>query len=229
VLQDGEKFIESDEIIEYLTSEKSVDLDKNFTPEEKADIFAFVSMIETKLYFIMLFNWWSDPNYLTVTKDLISSFIPFPLNLVAPFFHQKRIKNQLSQLNYTDSMEVYQQADECYTALSKKLGNKPYFFGNRPSSLDAVVYGHLAAQYYAPMKECELHTYLHNYSNLCSFVERISAEQYNSRPDYKGSEEIVNKKLRQRDLRWKTIVITGGIGIGMWLFVYSRQLKINLW
>ena len=39
---------------------------------------------------------------------------------------------------------LYDEAGHAYAALSEKLHEQPFFFGDRPSELDAVVYGHLA-------------------------------------------------------------------------------------
>jgi len=60
--------------------------------------------------------------------------------------------NGLSQIEKI----VYKEAQECMNALDKKLGNRPYFFGNSPSTLDAVVYGHLGLLFKAPLVSTEL-------------------------------------------------------------------------
>ena len=46
---------------------------------------------------------------------------------------------------------VYKNAFECLNVLEKKLGDESYFFGSSPSTMDAVIYGHLAILLRAPL------------------------------------------------------------------------------
>jgi len=51
----------------------------------------------------------------------------------------------------SDADQLYSMARKCYAALSAKLGQQTYFFGEHPTTLDAVVFGHLAVQYLFPL------------------------------------------------------------------------------
>lgn len=67
---------------------------------------------------------------------------------------------------------------ECLESLSVLLGDKKYFYGTRPSTLDAIVYAYLA-----PLKnisfKCPLsRELLSQFSNLESFVETVSSEYF---------------------------------------------------
>uniref|UniRef100_A0A7S0NEQ5 Metaxin glutathione S-transferase domain-containing protein n=1 Tax=Hanusia phi TaxID=3032 RepID=A0A7S0NEQ5_9CRYP len=68
---------------------------------------------------------------------------------------------------------MYKKADACYSALSSFLGDQLFFFGSSPSSLDAMVFGHLAPHLYAPMVEARLKKQLRKYQNLCNYVDRV--------------------------------------------------------
>ncbi|KAJ2783709.1 hypothetical protein H4R18_001547 [Coemansia javaensis] len=71
---------------------------------------------------------------------------------------------------------IYKQADRYLAVLSQKLGTKQYFFGDRPSALDAVVYGHLAPVLRLDLPQDTLRAaVVGRYPNLASHCERIHA------------------------------------------------------
>ena len=69
--------------------------------------------------------------------------------------------------------QVYKQAEECITMLSTKLGDKDYFYGPTPCSLDAIVFAHLAPLLKAPLPSAALQNHLKACTNLNRFVSRI--------------------------------------------------------
>ena len=70
-------------------------------------------------------------------------------------------------------VQVYRQAEECLSLLATKLGDKDFFFGQFPSSLDAVVFAHLAPLLKAPLPSAALQNHLKACTNLSRFVGRI--------------------------------------------------------
>ena len=70
-------------------------------------------------------------------------------------------------------LQVYKQAMECITMLSVKLGDKEFFYGQTPCSLDAVVFAHLAPLLKAPLPSAALQNNLKACTNLNRFVSRI--------------------------------------------------------
>jgi len=67
-------------------------------------------------------------------------------------------------------------AFECLNVLEKKLGEKNYFFGVHPSTIDAVIYGHLALLMKAPLVSTGLQNHLNsceNLKNLCFRIEKM--------------------------------------------------------
>jgi len=68
---------------------------------------------------------------------------------------------------------VYKQAEECISLLATKLGDKDFFFGQSPTSLDAVVFAHLAPLLKAPLPSAALQNHLKACTNLSRFVGRI--------------------------------------------------------
>ncbi len=77
--------------------------------------------------------------------------------------------------------DLYRIACDDLTALSTFLGDKPYFFGDKPTELDATAYGFLAQILWAPgsrrMREHMVQT-----GNLPAFCERIKRNFYEGKP-----------------------------------------------
>ncbi|KAJ2493296.1 hypothetical protein IWW37_000759 [Coemansia sp. RSA 2050] len=75
------------------------------------------------------------------------------------------------------SNPVYAQANKCLDALSKKLDNKEYFFGSKPTALDTVVYGYLSLMLYPDLPQGTLKSMvIEEFPNLSEFCDRIHAQ-----------------------------------------------------
>jgi metaxin len=62
--------------------------------------------------------------------------------------------------------KVYDEAKALYEALSRKLGSNEYFFGDRPSTLDAYAYGFLLTQLVPDVPSRQLHFLISRHDNL---------------------------------------------------------------
>lgn len=72
----------------------------------------------------------------------------------------------------TEAM-LFDQARDAYHALSMKLGSDAFFFGDRMSELDALVFGHCAWVLKNPVKGSRLRAALITFPNLVAFVDRV--------------------------------------------------------
>lgn len=146
-------------------------------------ILLFSSFSFHLLIFIFLFKlllwWFNEQNYLHLTRPWYAKKIPFPGNYFIPGRYRSEAEHyMISRYNDLEELEIEKiiinQAIRCLSALSDKLSNQDYFFGVKPSSLDAIVFGYLAPLLKVPFPSySSLRTHLHAYSNLTSFVERI--------------------------------------------------------
>ncbi|XP_062888433.1 metaxin-1b isoform X2 [Mobula hypostoma] len=68
---------------------------------------------------------------------------------------------------------IFKDARECLTLLSQRLGSNKFFFGDSPSSLDAIVFGHLAPLLKAKLPNGKLQQHLRSLDNLCSLCTSI--------------------------------------------------------
>ncbi|XP_059499053.1 metaxin-1-like isoform X2 [Stegostoma tigrinum] len=134
-----------------------------------------------------LSNPWRSPSgvlpALKTEKDVVSH----PLQILA--YLRKRKYNADYGLSATQAADtlafaslieekllpalIYKEARECLTLLSQRLGSLKFFFGDSPSSLDAIVFGHLAPILKAKLPNSKLQQHLRSLDNLCALCTSI--------------------------------------------------------
>ena len=175
---------------------------------------------------VKIYYWWKDGNYGKVTKKVYSALMSFPIREIQLFFYRKDVLRQLEVLKIATDEDAFQIGEEVFESLSGKLGEQKYFFGDLPSSLDAIVFGHLACQYFAPMPEEGLRAQLEVHSNLVRFVTRMSEEVLEGGPPSMTTlREDVAREAEDAIRLWNSVVVTLGVGVCMWLFVHQRPFS----
>lgn len=176
--------------------------DFELSPKQCAEAFAYSHLIYEKLVPALQFVWWIDSkNFIEFTRPLYAKLLPFPLNFYYPGQYEKHAK-QLAMSLYPEEDDlsvietaVYRQADECLCLLATKLGEKEFFFGQSPSSLDAVVFAHLAPLLKAPLPSAALQNHLKACTNLTRFVGRVLQRYFPKEiKDHEQAERKITKQ-----------------------------------
>ncbi|XP_064474392.1 metaxin-1-like isoform X2 [Ornithodoros turicata] len=174
-----------EDILSYLRKQ-NYSADIQLTAQQVSDVKAYSAMLSQKLKPALLYLWWIDgKNYTQLTRPWYARALAFPLNYILPGQMQRAatdaVHSKLDQLDFDDThaveSAVFKEAQECLTTLSQRLGKGPFFFGKRPTSLDAIVFGHLAPLLKAPFPSSALQHHLKACDNLAAFVGRI-LQQY---------------------------------------------------
>ena len=92
-----------------------------------------------------------------------------------------RLKGRLCVFGRLDPQEAVQLSFKDLSALSCLLGQQRFFHGDKPSTLDCVVFGHLAQFLYIDIKFPQADYIRSEAANLLHLVERIKAELW---PDW---------------------------------------------
>uniref|UniRef100_A0A0N5CFU7 GST C-terminal domain-containing protein n=1 Tax=Strongyloides papillosus TaxID=174720 RepID=A0A0N5CFU7_STREA len=148
-------------------------LDSELTTAQKSEVDAYYSFLKKTLYPAIVHLLWNDEsNYSTLTHRWYFSKLSF----LSKFYKITNIKEK--ELGYIEaknssSADIIKIAMRTITQLSNKLGDKKYFFGDKPSSLDALIFGYLAPLLKLPLPSDKLQAYLQGYPNLVRFVESI--------------------------------------------------------
>ncbi|OUM61990.1 hypothetical protein PIROE2DRAFT_20877 [Piromyces sp. E2] len=184
ILKDGMTEVqELFKIINYLKKKGfNIDETAGLSKSELAESLAFIALIENNLYDALLYIMWleNDNNAKKTQQQTYNKSLSF----IERYFLQGKIQEsarerlkdmELVKVNDELVPEVYLNAHDAYASLSTKLGNKKYFFGDKPSTLDAIAYGHLALHCYPNLQNPKLFTMISfEFPNLIQFCQRIT-------------------------------------------------------
>uniref|UniRef100_A0A0K0FB06 Metaxin-1 homolog (inferred by orthology to a C. elegans protein) n=1 Tax=Strongyloides venezuelensis TaxID=75913 RepID=A0A0K0FB06_STRVS len=148
-------------------------LDSELTTAQKFEVDAYYSYLKKTIYPAIVHLLWEDEsNYTTLTHRWYFSKMSF----FSKLYKIKDIREK--ELGYIEaknssSSDIIKIAMKTIKQLSMKLEDKKYFFGDKPSSLDALIFGYLAPLLKLPLPSDKLQVYLQGYPNLVRFVESI--------------------------------------------------------
>ncbi|KAJ3233515.1 metaxin 1 [Chytriomyces hyalinus] len=162
---------------------KGFDLDANLTPLQLAQSASFINLIETKLYDSLLHTLFMDAkNYSEDTLRVYSKQLDFVRRFYVPEVLKKRVVGRLAgyrmMLDHNQELvnEVYLNAKDVFQALDDKLGDQLFFFGDKPTTLDAVAYAHLSLHALPLLTNPKLHAILtFSFPNLIAYITRMQA------------------------------------------------------
>jgi glutathione S-transferase len=174
---------DSNLIIDYLNKTLNIDPDENLSPEEKAVSLAFLRLIEENLYWVAIYYIFKlEDNWLSYRKILEKLLFSQLSETMRNQFIQELYDQIVKQLwghgmGRHSEPEIYEIGRRDLSALSDFLGDKPFFMGEKATTLDAAAYGFLSRLMYdslqSPLKEQAL-----KLDNLQLFCQRVRAEFY---------------------------------------------------
>lgn len=146
-IKDGEKIIaDSSLIIEYLKKTYGDKLDGDLTPEQKAIAMSVQRLCEEHLYWIIMYNRWVSDAGWKIVNPVFFGKLSAPLRWFLPEMIRKNIKKACYNHGigrFTDD-ERFLLGKQDLDAIVQLLGSKPYFLGDHPTSIDAVLFGFLS-------------------------------------------------------------------------------------
>ena len=174
----GRKIADSRLIIHYLKATYGDPLDAHLSPQERNIAKAFQRLLEEHLYWVTMFSRWGygEGNWQT-NKQAIFGAMPPVLRDLAAAAYRIRINSQIRGhgLGRHTAEEVFELGREDIDALAHFLGDKPYFMGDKPTSLDASAYGILVNTVACPI-ESPVKDYALKKGNIADYCSRMQAE-----------------------------------------------------
>ncbi|XP_077484121.1 metaxin-2-like isoform X3 [Amblyomma americanum] len=115
-----------------------------------------------------------------VTKPRYGSVYPWPLNHILCFRKRRQILAKLSVSEWSEKSleEVFEEVQSCCAALSERLGQNNYFFGDKPTELDALTFGHLYCLMTIDLLDGRLGQIVSGFSNLVDFCHRVESQYF---------------------------------------------------
>ncbi|XP_068211742.1 failed axon connections isoform X3 [Palaemon carinicauda] len=186
----GEEIADSAIIIKELGSRYNQDLDTGLTPEQRNVAHATISMIEN--HFAWVVKWWRcrcPGEWVRAAKlnlqQALNTRIP---NAVLNFafklrFRQAAKKVRAHGIGVHKPEEIEEFGHNDLMVLSDLLGDKPFFFGDTPTTLDVVAFANLAQVAFMDKEvSYSLRDWMsENCNNLVEFCNRVKERAF---PDW---------------------------------------------
>ncbi|BAY27072.1 putative glutathione S-transferase [Calothrix sp. NIES-2100] len=174
----GKLISDSTLIIEMLKQKEGIDLDEGLSPSERAISLAFRRMLKENIYwgigdirFNVAENW-------QIYREMLANFLPMiPAAELQPILESIR-DNFCSQM-YGHGMgrhsreEIFLITSADFQALSDFLADKPFFMGDKPTTVDATLYAYVGNTIKPPFQS-PIIDYVLQLSNLCQHYERMT-------------------------------------------------------
>ncbi|ESP02991.1 hypothetical protein LOTGIDRAFT_185769 [Lottia gigantea] len=171
---------ELDPIIAFVNT-RGFHLSRELNESERSEMRAYMALIENILVNAELYLAWVDETVSEeITKPRYGYVHPWPLNRLLPWQKQRSMKARLKSISWSNKTidEVCEEVKTCCQALSEKLDNKQYFFGTRPTELDALVFGHLYTILTTRLPVSRFAVIVEGFSNLAAFCKRVEENFY---------------------------------------------------
>lgn len=183
--ENGKRIADSSVIIEYLKEQYGDPLDKDLSAEQRAISTAMQRLLEDHLYWVSMYTRWhySEENWQVNKRAIFGSMPPLIRDIVAVVY-RRLIRKQIHGHGIArhDSEAVFHFGRIDLDALSAFLAEKPYFMGDKPTSLDASAFGILINTLRHPI-ESPLKEYGLSLKNLATYCDRMMAEFYSELVD----------------------------------------------
>lgn len=173
---DGQYLGDSGLIMNLLEKNSAAPLDAHLSAPDKAILYAMSALIEDHLYFALARLRWCDGVSVKYLKEFFVKFLP---PVVGGFIFERiraDFRNTLKKqgMGRHSRDEVVTIAKDSLQSLSDFLGDKPFFMGDRVTTLDTSAYGFLPNILRVPW-DCEVKAFANGLSNLTVFCERMES------------------------------------------------------
>lgn len=175
----GNTLADSTLIIDHLKLTYGDRLDGWLSAEQQAVALAFQRLIEENLYWAVVHTRWAEPEGWAQTKGAFFAKMPLPLKWLVPTLARRGLLKQMHGhgMGRHSQAEIHAIGQRDITALADFLGDKPYFMGNEPCSLDATAYAFLANLIEAPVESALKHHAM-KFAPLQAYCQRMRSRYY---------------------------------------------------
>lgn len=174
--EDGTRIADSTLIIDYLKRTRRIDPDHELNERQRAEAICLQRLFEDHFYFILVYSRWIDPAGWAAAQPAYFDFLPPGVRALASSYLRRNVRKMLREqgLGRHSREELYAMGRTDLRAIAVQLGNRAYFFGDGPTTIDAIAYGFLATLFFVPV-ETELKQIGLEYDNLRLYCERLGA------------------------------------------------------
>jgi glutathione S-transferase len=179
IVENGQTIADSAFILDYLNAKPGVTMYADLCPEQRAQSYLIAKSLDENLYWCLLYSRWMRDQTWPLTKATFFGSLPFPLNKLVPVVVRRGVRSALLKqgMGRHSDTEIQQILVNTLDSLSILLGSKTYFMNDKPSVLDACVFGFLAEFILADIDN-DFNAIARRYENLSAFCRQIHSRFY---------------------------------------------------
>jgi glutathione S-transferase len=141
-IRDNDDIIADSELIrKHLETRYGVDFEPDLSAADKADAVAYTRLAEDHLYWCAMYDHWRiDANWAVIKPLVFDGLPPEQLDAIAEPVREQVIRDLHGQGLGRHSAEENLSFAKCnLEALATRLGDRPYWFGERVTAVDAAI------------------------------------------------------------------------------------------
>ncbi|MDB5461462.1 MAG: glutathione S-transferase [Caulobacteraceae bacterium] len=178
VEDDGELIADSTFIRAHIEEKYGVDLDRGLDASQRAQAWTVERMVENHLGWCMVHaRWVLRPNF---EKGPAHFFDGAPEGVREGVYRQVNANVRAVGIGRHSDDEIADLGEKSLAALCQLLGGQTYMMGDRPTSVDAIVFGQLAA-ILTPYFDSPLRRHAEQFETITAYADRMMARFY---PDF---------------------------------------------
>ncbi|KAF2904409.1 hypothetical protein ILUMI_01766 [Ignelater luminosus] len=185
------------DIVDYLKIHNYY-VDYGLSGKQVSEAYAIINMVTVNLRPILYYSFWIDSkNYEELTSLWYGKVMPIPFNFIYPRRARQIARSLVGALFPREQdieiikNSVTNNAMECFSCLASRLGHSDFFYGNSPTTLDAIVYAHLAPLVKIPFPSDHITKLLSNWPELEKYIKRIDNRVF---PDVRFERKYLEKQ-----------------------------------
>lgn len=164
-------------IIEYLQKKYNLTLDSWLSPEQNAQALALRRMIEEHLYWVTIYIRWIDEhNWPTTLDTFFGKKRSFYINVIAKIVRNRERRRVHHVVGRHLHDEIIQMGLDDLKAIHTLI-KAPFVFGEKATSIDAIVYAVLANIIEPPI-ESKLKEYAASQPKFIEYCQRMKQTYY---------------------------------------------------
>ncbi len=179
---DGTIVADSAFIIDHLKRKHGDALDSHLDAGQRAAALAVQRLLEENTYWAVVYFRWIEEAGWAVTREAYFAWMKPPLNWIVPVVARNIVRKELHGhgMGRHTRDEITAIGMKDLTAAADFLGDKSYFMGAQPSSLDATAYAFLANLLWTPY-EMPLKAHAQKYPQLEAYCRRMKQRYYEAK------------------------------------------------
>lgn len=237
----------SDKIIEFFETKNLPSNNGMMNPADlKLKLRANKTMAKERLEPCLQLFWWNDlDNYNQFLRAWYAKHLPFPTNFFIPNSLRKKAIAKLESKFSTKIIEseskwkvieneVTNDA-RCYLNLmNENMIGQNFCFGDKPTSIDAVLFTYLSLLYKVPTKNTIIQNHIVLTDSLKNYVDRILKMYFNGARSNTFKESAFNNSGNNENdsfsrINWNDVIFSGVVaGLLMVFYAFSKGIvRIN--